>query len=128
MEKIAEMIGVELGEEFNIIGRDSKPLYCNPFKFTEEGLIDEDGCIWDSMLIALLRGIDTVQKLPWKPKDGDFVYYFDKKIVGVIRMLFDNQSQQKIAMLKCGWLFKTREEAEANKDCVLKEYAEVMEK
>lgn len=126
MQKIAEMLGVELYEDFNIIV-GGELLDCS-FEFTEMGLVDNSNCTWDNILVNLLRGLYKVQKLTWKPKDGDFVYYFDKKIVGVIRMLFDNQSQQKIAMLKCGWLFKTREEAEANKDCVLKEYAEVMEK
>ncbi|HAH93680.1 MAG TPA: hypothetical protein DCM01_07535 [Dielma fastidiosa] len=67
MEKVAEMLGVELNEEFNIIG-DSKPLYYSPYKITERGLIDKDNIIRDDRLGDLFRGIYKVQKLPWKPK------------------------------------------------------------
>ena len=128
MKKIAEMFNLEFGEEFNIIEKDGEPLDCNPFKFTGNGLTDKDGCIWDSILVALLRSIYTVQKLPWtwKPKDGETIWVVCDGCVYADE--FNSTRPNYLSLYKCGWLFHTKKEAEANKDCVLKEYAKVMEK
>lgn len=77
MSKIAEMLGVELGEEFNIIG-DGKPLNYGPYKFTERGLLDKDDCRLDKKMAELIRGIYKVEKLPQKPKDDEVVIDYEK--------------------------------------------------
>lgn len=127
VEKIAEMLGVDLGEEFNIVG--SSPLYYCPYKITERGLVDSKNRKRDSTLVDLLRGIYKIEKLPWKPKRGDGYYYVPLWYKHEIKLTeFDSENPFEIALLKCGWMFRTEQEAEANKERVLKEYAEVMEK
>lgn len=74
MRKVANMLGLELDEEFNIV-REGKPLNYGPYKFTERGLLDKDGCRLDKKMAELIRGIYTVEKLLWKPKDGERVWY-----------------------------------------------------
>ena len=75
MKEIAGIFGLELGEEFNISGEYSEYLEYNPYVFTEEGLIDKDG---DGTPIPtnLLRGVYTIEKLPFRPEEGQRYYTF----------------------------------------------------
>lgn len=129
MRKIAESFGLELSEEFNIVG-EGKPLNYGPYKFTERGLLDKDGCRWDKKMVELIRGIYTVEKLPWKPKHREkawTVYSDENKNRWCNYFSFQENSLSCIALYKMGWLFRTEAEAEANKERVLKEMKEVME-
>ena len=58
MEKVAEMLGVEIGEEFNV-----ETLHCNPYKFTDEGLTDYNGDIESMVLGYLLHGKLKIEKI-----------------------------------------------------------------
>ena len=44
----------------------------------------------------------------------------------VYSLVFNFDDSDGVALLKCGWLFRTKEEAEANRERVLKEMKEVM--
>ena len=70
MKELAGIFGLELGEEFTINGRGSEYY---PYVFTEDGLVDKDG---DGVPIPtkLLRGVYTVEKLPFRPKEGQRYY------------------------------------------------------
>ena len=57
----------------------------------------------------------------YKPEDGDKVWYIGAR-KNVFNDYFDSSDLGHIALVKCGWLFKSREEAEANKDRVFEEY------
>ena len=74
MKELAGIFGLELGEEFNISYSGKYSEY-NPYVFTEEGLIDKDG---DGTPIStrLLRGVYTIEKLPFRPKEGQLYYTF----------------------------------------------------
>lgn len=70
--QIAEMLGVELGEEFKIEGYGEVT-----FMITDDkGLMATDNNLktgWSSanaLFVVLLNGIDEIVKLPWKPKEG----------------------------------------------------------
>ena len=68
MEKIAEMLGVRIGEEFDIvIGRETALSYI-PYSITEKGLVDKDGDAHYNYLGYLLVGKCAIRKLPPKPK------------------------------------------------------------
>lgn len=71
-EKIAEMLGVEIGESFNVIGRG---LGWNPHYFSKEGkLIDCGGLTRSDRFLGIISGEYTIEKLPpepWKPKVGE---------------------------------------------------------
>lgn len=124
MAQVAKMLGVEIGEEFNII-EDGEQLYYCPYKFTEKGLVGKYNNIWDKRLSELIRGICKVEKLPWKPKDKEVVYsMLDNHTIFPIE--FDCTSTTYVALYKCGWLFRTEKEAEANKERVIKEMREVI--
>ena len=63
MEKVAEMLGVEIGEKFNI-----ETLNHNPYKFTDKCLVD---CNEERASIALgylLHGKLKIEKIEAEPK------------------------------------------------------------
>ena len=77
MAEVAKLLGVELGEVFFIkeYPSDSK-IY---LKFTENGLeqsLDKDswtkaaGLVWEQIITGALK----INKLPWKPQEGEKYY------------------------------------------------------
>lgn len=113
--KIVELLGVELGEEFKLdtCGDDI-------FKITKSGLwmkkdTGKDEWVEKPFKFAMLcKGDGEVVKLPWKPKEGDYYYYFecicDKWVVRTCMWL---GLPYEYAFLDKGWVYKTCEEAEA---------------
>lgn len=76
MPEVAKMLGLEIGEEFDILYKDGTAMELGPFKFTNETILDCDG---DELqcwrLCCLLTGDYTIQKRPWRPKVGDAFFY-----------------------------------------------------
>lgn len=74
MKDLASLFGLQLDEEFNISHNGKYSVY-NPYTFTKDGLVDKDG---DGTPIPtnLLRGIYTIEKLPFRPKEGQLYYTF----------------------------------------------------
>lgn len=68
MPEVLDMLGVEVGEKFNI-----KPLIGNPYHFDEDCiLVNKNGHnVDDDKIIQILTGAYEIEKLPWKPKDGE---------------------------------------------------------
>lgn len=64
-KQIADMLGVEMGEEFEIEGYPA-PAY-NPYKITENGFIDCDGDITCSEACDLLTGRCKIKKKTLAP-------------------------------------------------------------
>jgi hypothetical protein len=113
---IAKMLGVELGEKFEIKGY--KGLV---YKFVDDELIvnstDDKGCSGltaNMTLVSLLKGKREIVKLPWKPKKGDVYSTFgllgDKWIV---RSLWWGGFPEEYALLDKGWVYRTHGEAAA---------------
>lgn len=120
--EIARMLGVELGEEFKIKGDDR---IC---------FIDLDGLHLDyhvaddednAMLHDLLCGDVEIIKIPWKPKEGQTVYSFYSVgldgVLNVVDFIWVNDLITFQALIKAGWVYKTRAEAEAALPTVAKE-------
>ena len=108
MEYIAKLLGVELYEKFAI-----EEEYGTRFRLTNTGLeISYSDENWTSCnrIFDLLTGENTIRKLPWKPKDGEYYYtpHFDKN--GFVRCTFDGDDFDKFC-LNHGIVFKTKEEA-----------------
>ena len=92
MTKIAEMLGVEIGEEFNAKHANIGKILTNSkeepsiFKFGNDGLYAKcsDGS-GDFFLIGMenfLKGDYEIVKLPFEPKDGEqywFIGLYDEK-------------------------------------------------
>lgn len=124
--QIAQMLGVELGEEFKVKGDDE-----TTYIFTDDGLkLTYDGGIGiveissDVAFAALVNGKDEIVKLPWKPKKGDVYYTFS--FVGlseewvVVKQQWDAHPYER-ALLDKGWVYRTREEAKSALPAVAKE-------
>ena len=71
MPEVLKMLGVEVGEEFNVTNWCS-----NPYKFDKnyELRTKYNSTVESSNLFNLLKGICEIEKLPWKPKEGDFYH------------------------------------------------------
>lgn len=125
--EIAKMLGVELGEEFKIEGYDGL-LY----KLTNNGLelttVDGQKTKWfdHGALNSLLKGKMEIVKLPWKPKEDEAYYTFGTNIKGVWKVVLKPCWKEKtypvgLALYAKGWVFRTKEEAEAALLAVAKE-------
>lgn len=113
--QIAQMLGVELGEEFKIKGYDGLA-----YKLTDNGLelttVDGQKTKWfdSGALNSLLKGKMEIVKLPWKPKKGETYYTFEL-LDGkwIVHLLWWAGSPNGYALLEKGWVYRTQEEAEA---------------
>ncbi len=82
MPEVLDMLGVEVGEKFNI-----KPLIGNPYHFDEDCiLVNKNGHnVDDDKIMRILTGAYEIEKLPWKPKEGDeyYIFYADERVRSV---------------------------------------------
>lgn len=120
--EIAKMLGVEIGEEFKVKGDDA-----TTYIFTDDGLkLTYDGGIGiveissDAAFAALVNGKDEIVELPWKPKEGEKYWSFLPGAWMVTWYTWDD-SPIDFAFYKVGWVFRTKEEAEAALPAVAKE-------
>lgn len=120
--QIAQMLGVEIGEEFKVKGDDE-----TTYIFTDDGLkLTYDGGIGiveissDAAFAALVNGKDEIVELPWKPKEGEKYWSFLPGAWMVTWYTWDD-SPIDFAFYKVGWVFRTKEEAEAALPAVAKE-------
>lgn len=121
--EIAQMLGVELNEEFKIKGREGVI-----YKFIVDGLIvsaDDAEKVYTTAhmpLIRLVRGDIEIVKLPWKPKKGDVYSTFGR--LGdkwVVRSLWWGGFPEEYALLDKGWVYRSEKEAQAALPSVAKE-------
>lgn len=116
--EIARMLGVELCEEFKV---DMYEYTKMVFKFDNKGLMtraDCKGSTWVAAHVALtglLAGNVEIIKLPWKPKIYDIYWTFkaahlDVWCVTDIRWM---NNPKDVATFKNGWVFRSKEDAEA---------------
>lgn len=115
--QIAQMLGVELGEEFKIKGEDELMTY----RFNSDGLqvTYDDGIeipyiSTNLALVALVKGEEEIIKLSWKPKKGETYFTFEL-LSGkwVVRSFWWGGFPNEYALLDKGWVYRTCEEAEA---------------
>lgn len=111
MKEVAQMLGVELGEEFEIKGAESD----NPFKLCNTGLFNREEFRSPGMLNELLNGNYEIVKKPWIPKGMEIVWCVNCE-GEAFHAFFRNESPSDLATLSLGWLFATEEEAEAHAD------------
>ena len=122
MQDVANILGVELGEEFKLDGRKTK------YKFIENGLYFYAPDGWwqcsNVMLPKILKGELEIVKLPWKPKVGD-VYYRPRDYHAAFSEAvtdFWRDTVNDFALKEAGMIFRTREECEAAMPELRKKY------
>lgn len=107
MEQVAKMLGVDLGEHFEINKNVGVFTLCN------DGLVNiQGGFMCNELLSKLLSGKYAIKRKPWKPKEGER-YYFVSMNEGVLSDTSDNVTVDAL-LYKIGNCYKTKEEAEAN--------------
>jgi len=122
--KICEMLGVEIGEEFDLYNMDSSIRMGCIYKFSNDCLMcaDEDdkdcfGVASDKTLRCILNGSLKIIKLPFEPKNGDryFRIFIDSdRGINVYSDTWLDWTTDYMCKC-CGNCFRTEAEAEAHK-------------
>ena len=122
MEEVAKILGIELGEDFEIKG-------CNgTYYLVADGLYQaQSGFKCEKTLHDLLVGVCTIKHKPWKPIIND-TYYF-VRIDGNVSSAQWISNVWDHSIYKLGNCYRTRENAESNRDKWVAFYAsdEVLE-
>ena len=125
MPEVARMLGVEIGEEFDILDSEGCVKGIGPYMFTNEDIINGDGGrAHDWLLLYLLYGKNTIQKRPWRPKDDD-EYWFVELDGDVQYSYFYKDNESDLASLNMGNCFPTEEAAEAAVPEMLAKFEEI---
>ena len=111
--QIAQMLGVELGEEFKVEGDNRTYWFDLDGLHSGEYVVEDED---DAMLHDLLCGEVEIVKIPWKPKQDETFYTFgihatENKWVVVSVKWWDNV--KNLALYKIGWIYRSQAEAEA---------------
>lgn len=127
-KQVAEMLGVELEEEFSLKNKDGEVLSKNYKISSIAGLLLKCDGEWhqSGYIGEIISGRLTIVKLPWKPKRCDEFYYYG--ISRVMQTIWTGDVYD-YSCWKCGNCFKTKEEAETKgkeiMETIQKEYEEV---
>lgn len=132
-KQFAEMLGLELEQEFNLTNADGKKINYASYKITENGLCFKGTTngAWHSessiFLKNLLSGDYKAVSKPWKPSEGYKYWWYSI----AWNQAIDNEFNSPIGDLlhwKVGNCFKTKEEAETKgkeiMEQIMKEYKE----
>lgn len=121
--QIAQMLGVELGEEFKIKGYDGLT-----YMLTDNGLelttVDGQKTKWfdHGALNSLLKGKMEIVKLPWRPDYRQMYWTFGLKdgIWVVVPREWEDYPAE-ILLADKGWAYRSKKEAQAALPAVAKE-------
>lgn len=116
MEEVAKILGVELGEEFEV------PIYSSrSYKIDESGISVYDDGAWKSgmpsasfILENLLAGRYTIKRKPWKPQYEEKYWYVCPD--GEVDSSYWVNTTGGNSKYKLGNCYRTKEEAGANRD------------
>ena len=111
-KQVAEMLGVELNEEFSLKHKDGTLLSKKYRISPNAGLLLKIGGEWhqSGYIGEIISGNLTIVKLPWKPKEDEFYYYYSPYCGITYQERWANTSSD-YCMWKIGNCFRTREEA-----------------
>lgn len=132
-KQFAEMLGLELEQEFRLVNPDGTKVDNDLYKIREDGLFykkRKDG-VWlpepSTTLSSLLQGLCKAVPKPWKPKYGEQYWSYSLKSNQACFSLFGNCFED-YAIWKSGNCFRAKEEAETKgkeiMEKLVKEYEE----
>ena len=115
--KICELLGVEIGEEFQIMPLEGI------YRLSDFGLQTKmflkSGERWESSryMTPLLTGQYQIKKIPFEPKDGEHYWRvrWDSLAIAALRVVWMDNCDQDYLFKYCGNCFRTEKEAEAHK-------------
>ena len=114
MSKVAELLGVELGEEFIIENKDRKEtvvLAMDGFHVIQPNNVA--GPDHGKLLSKVLQGLYTVKKIPWEPQEGDRYYVLNTNALFIESFIWGNNTFDYTAK-NMGIIYRTKAEAEAH--------------
>ena len=132
-KQFAEMLGLELEQEFVLTDDDGNRKNKYTYKFTEDGVLYKSPTFtnWSvnslGTIGSLLNGDVKAVPKPWKPKKGEKYFIYEP---GVVDDAYSFWADDDIDLCrwKCGNCFKTKEEAETKgkeiMEQIQKEYEE----
>lgn len=115
-KQFAEMLGLELGEEFILTDSDGKRKDKYTYKIIEDGVLYRsqtfDNWPISSLIVKLLNGNVKAVPKPWKPKEGDRYWYYSASN-GLVNYARWYGLCDELLFWKVGNCFRTEEEAKA---------------
>jgi hypothetical protein len=130
-KQVAEMLAVELNEEFRLKNKNGK-LLSKKYRISPiDGLLLKIGDEWhqSDFIGEIISGNLTIVKLPWKPKDVEHYWYCSETREPVAIETIWAGTSGDLCKWKCGNCFKTKEEANAKgkeiMEKLVKEYIEL---
>ena len=129
-KQFAEMLGLELGQEFVLTDAYGNRKNKYTYKFTEDGLFSKanDLSVKVTLILdLLLMGECKAVPKPWKPKKGELYWFYSKTLnQAVSRNCY--AENYALCLWKCGNCFRTEEEAKTKgkeiMEKLVKEYEE----
>ena len=120
-KQVAEMLGVELGEEFKVSITEAFV-----YKITENGLRRrcQTASEWAGgspvTLTSLLKGDYSIVKLPWKPKEEEEYWHYSEAWNEGISCKWEG-GWFDLLLWKVGYCFKTKNEADIKGKEIIKQ-------
>ena len=124
LPEVAKILGVEIGEKFDILDEEGKKVEYGPYKITDNAIVDCERDDIPDLLYSLLTGEYTTQKRPWWPKDGGEYWYVSANGKVYATTLCATNACE-LAMLNIGNCFPTEEAAEAAVPEMLAKFEEI---
>lgn len=115
-KQFAEMLGLELEQEFVLIDADGNRKNKYTYKFTEDGVVYKSPTFtnWSinslGTIGSLLNGDVKAVPKPWKPKKGEKYFIYEPVVVDDAYSFWADDNID-LCRWKCGNCFKTKEEA-----------------
>lgn len=131
-KQFAEMLGLELEQEFVLTDADGKRKDVYTYKITEDGILcQKEYDFWilepSITLACLLKGLYKAVPKPWKPKNGERYWYYSP-LSRETFYLTREDGFDDLLLWKAGNCFKTKEEAETKgkkiMEQIIKEFEE----
>lgn len=133
-KQFAEILGLELGQEFRTVEPNSKQESTDVYRIEDDGVysaVRSNAALWgreqSTIVDRLLSGVLKVVHKPWKPKDGD-AYWKWATHIELAQFKHWNGTSTDFACWKLGNCFKTSEEAQSKgkeiMEQIKKEYEE----
>ena len=117
--KVAEMLGVRIGERFKLQHIEGEQLsgmtLDGTYYFTDDNLIDEQGDSYLDLIADIITGNLLIAEFTWKPKEGDRVYVSLPNGL-VDHFFFNPDGAWSLLTFHNGLLFRTESEAMRNED------------
>lgn len=124
MPEVARMLGVEIGEEFDIFDNDGEKIVYSPYKITDNAIVDCEGDPIPGLFYDLLTSKYTLQKCPWRPKDGEKYWLITNEEELTWRYFYESCIVE-LALLNMGNCFPTKKAAKAAVPEMLAKFEEI---